>query len=293
MTGPFGRGAAAQRFARTNPAAAQERATSDLQTLREAPAQLQAIRNQHEAALTEGRNALTDAHKAIDADPGLTEVGRAKNKAALHASLQSNVAGRTQSAIDALRQKVEGAHSSLMAQADRTRPQPKPGVEGMLGRQAVWARAERLLDAGMAPHKLIAETTDPEILHALADELPTYLRATTGADQAKAQSIGLLIADRMGAIAGDPHTTAHLNAREAQVHMAGLTHELGNAGAIASGHAAGNNIGSAVAGQMARQRAARGIAEDGQAADVPAESGRQAAQYAVKPGPPAPTGDAA
>lgn len=277
MTGPFGRGLAAQRFAKANPAAAQQRSTSDLQTLRDAPAQLQQIRNQHEDALTKGRN-------TIDGNTDLSDSGRASGKA----TVQANVTASTQSAIDAVRQKVQAAHSALMGQADRTRPQPVPGVEGMLGRQAAWARARSLLDAGMAPQKLIAETTDPETLHALADELPTYLRSK-GADPQTAQGIGRPIADRMGQVAGEPHASALLNAREAEVHMAGLQQQLSNAGAHADG--AGPNIAGAVAASLARQRAAAGMPTDSPAAEMPAETAQDAMQYAVKPAPPAPAGD--
>lgn len=283
MSRPFsaslGGGTAAQRFAKTNPAAAQRRSTTDLESLRKAPAQLRDILGQHRTTLDAGR-------RAIDENTDLTKDGRAKYKA----TLQANAGNQTWAAVAAVRQRVEAAHSALMAQADRTRPQPVAGVEGMLGRQAAWARSRSLLDAGMAPHKLIGETTDPETLHALADELPTYLRSK-GTDIATAQAIGQPIADRMAEIAGEPHRSAHLSAREAQVHMAGLTHELGNAEAVANGR--GGDIASAVAAQIARQRAARGTTGETAPVDAPAESGLQAAQYAVKPGPPAPTGDAA
>lgn len=219
--------------------------SADLDTLRTAPAQLRQIMNDHHGQ-------IAGIRQQVEANSDYTPEGRRNAIAAASKPIQ----GRTAAAVAGLADQVDAAHSALQQQSAAMLPKPAAGVEGMLGRQAAWSRAQTLLAAGMTPRNLINETSDPDALHSLADELPTYLRAQ-GVDQDAAQAITGSILDRLAEVAGEPTASARLAAREADVHHAGLQPLLRQAGAEATGQAAqGTGVGAAVAAQLARQQVA-------------------------------------
>lgn len=79
--------------------------------------------------------------------------------------------------------------------------EPVPGVEGLLGRQALWARNRQLLDAGVLRlAELIAEADDVELLYALQEEAPIWARAQ-GASRATLDLLEQMIDMRLSQIA--------------------------------------------------------------------------------------------
>lgn len=240
-------GTAAARFALgTSGGRDQQPTTSNhLQTLRDAPAQLRQLMNDHHAAIAPIR-------QQAEANPDLTPDGKRNAIKAASKPIQDSTAA----AVASLGTAVDNAHGALQQQSAATLPKPAPGVEGMLGRQAAWSRSQSLLSAGMTPRNLINETSDPEQLHALRDELPTHLRAQaiSAEDAAKVTEP---ITDRLAEVAGEPAASARLAAREADVHHAGMQPLLKQAAAEATGQAAqGSGIHAAVVAQQARHQVA-------------------------------------
>lgn len=135
------------------------------QTIIGAPFLLRQIRLQH-------RNDLLNIRHTTRTDPYLTEEGRR----AQYADQAAAVCRRNQLAVAAVRDDAEAAIRTLNEAVRRAAGTPATGVEAMLARQANWARARQLVNAGVRLRSVIAEATQPEMLHAIADELPTYLR---------------------------------------------------------------------------------------------------------------------
>lgn len=251
MTSPRA-GKAAARFALgTSGGRDQQPTTSNhLQTLRDAPAQLRQLMNDHHAAIAPIR-------QQAEANPDLTPDGKRNTIKAASRPIQD----RTAAAVADIGHQADAAHAALQQQSADTLPKPAPGVEGMLGRQAAWSRSQTLLSGngsgnGMSHQKLISETADPETLHSLAEELPTHLRAQ-GASPEAAAKVTEPITDRLAEVAGEPAASARLAAREADVHHAGLQPLLKQAGAEATGQAAqGSGTWAAVAAQQARHQVA-------------------------------------
>lgn len=162
--------------------------TSSLQTLNDAAAQLRALTIQHAARI--------EAIRAeVSRDPDLTAEGR-----------QNRLRERTAAACEQGRADLEGLKARvsvaerMIGEAIEARwPKPASGVEGMLGRQAAWARARSLLEAGLSVSALLAETDDIETLFALREELPTWVR-TRGADAEHVEQVLQRIDLRMGKI---------------------------------------------------------------------------------------------
>lgn len=90
--------------------------------------------------------------------------------------------------------------SDLLSESVERIPDPAPGVEAMLNRAAHWYRAMTLLNAGVSVDEVIAESQDPEVLHSLVEELPTYLRSK-GDTLENAQAIVPVIYDRLAEVA--------------------------------------------------------------------------------------------
>lgn len=155
--------ASAQRPALTQGSPA---AVSAAQTIIEAPFRLRQIREQH-------RNDLLNIRYTVRTDPNLSDEGRH----AVYAERAAAIVRRDQAAVADVRSDVESAIRVLDGAVGRARGNPAAGVEGMLARQAQWARARELVNAGVPLRSVIAEATQPEMLHAIQEELPTYLRA--------------------------------------------------------------------------------------------------------------------
>lgn len=87
---------------------------------------------------------------------------------------------------------------------------PVPGVEGLLGRQAIWARYKPLLDSGVLRlPELIVETDDTEVLYAIQEEASTWARAQ-GANAATLDLLEQMVDLRMAQVAmqDEPSETA-------------------------------------------------------------------------------------
>lgn len=70
------------------------------------------------------------------------------------------------------REEIDSAAKRL---TDYAAAEPLPDGDETARRGAHWRRAEALLDAGVHPSQIIRDATDPEVLLALRDELPTRL----------------------------------------------------------------------------------------------------------------------
>lgn len=233
---------------RTNGPAPSDRVATALQTLNDAGAQLRQLRIQHQANVDEIRRAVSE-------DPNLTAEGRQNTLRE-----RSAAAGeRARVAADSLWKDVEAALQAIADVIERNWPAPAAGVEGMLGRQAAWARARTLLDAGMRPTQVIAETDDVETLYALDEELPTWIRAR-GATRENAEAIRHRIDLRVAQVASSTDATSptaevDLMAKfEAAAIVAGLEPIFRQAAAEFAGHSfpsAGQS--AAVSAHYARQ----------------------------------------
>ncbi|WP_103342604.1 hypothetical protein [Amycolatopsis sp. CA-126428] len=259
--GPFGR-SWGRRLSAIQPYTPTDSAPTDqhLETLRQAPGRLQAV-------LVEHRNALQDVRRQVQGDPELTPEGRT---AAATRRIEP-IRQRTAQAVAAIDDEVGSAYGALQQRSLNALPEPTPGVEGMLARQATWSRAQTLLNAGMREQQLIDEADDPETLHALAEELPTVLRAK-GLHPDDARAILDTIDDRLAEVTGEDAANARLAAREADVHFAGLEPLLKHAHGEAAGGDQSGALGAAIAAQMARGRMAAGEPLESDDRSNPAES---------------------
>lgn len=267
----LGRGMAAARFAAA--AGNQPPPTGPhLDTLAGAPAEVRQIMADHTNAMRELRGQATSDSAA--------ERQRITK-------LAEPVQARTQQRLADLGRRVDTAHESLRTAAERALPAPAGGVEGILGRQAHWARAKSMLDSGLSPADVISEATDPEQLHALAAELPTYLR-TQGATPDNAQNAVPAVFDRLAEVTGGPAADARLAARTADVHRAGLGPLIRHAGHAAmtgpfdeQRSAFGAAIPAAIAGQLARESVAAGGLPHSADVEEQAEPGELAGRIGV------------
>ncbi|SEC95336.1 hypothetical protein SAMN04489727_5736 [Amycolatopsis tolypomycina] len=268
--GPWGR-SWGRRLSAIQPYTPAESAPTDqhLETLRQAPTQLQDILNQH-------REALAAVHNAPD-DPHLTDDGKqARNTAQIQ-----QIQARSSQAVADLEDATGSAYGALQQRSLDALPEPTPGVEGMLARQAAWSRVQTLLSSGMTPQQVIDEADDPDTLHALAEELPTVLRAK-GLHPDDARAVLDTIDDRLAEVTGEDAASARLAAREADVHQAGLeplfSHARGEA--AGTGHR-GGALGATVAAELARAQIAAGgsLATDER---PDASKGRQGLDSAIR-----------
>lgn len=197
-----------------------------LQTLTGAAAELRALTMAHAARISAIRTEVSH-------DPNLTAEGR-----------QNQLRERTAAACEQGRATLEGLKARvataerLLGEAIEARwPKPMTGVEGMLSRQAAWARSRSLLESGLSVSALLAETDDLETLFALREELPTWVR-TRGADADHVEQVLERIELRMGKIGtkngqGEVDLMAKFEARAV---MARLRPMLGNAEVEFAGH---------------------------------------------------------
>lgn len=225
--------------ARMRPAPAQSEvtATDGLETLRNAPTAIREFLDGHRAA-------LADAHRSAAEDPNLSESGRAARVGQLRQQAEQRAAARAAE----LRQGIEQAATAVHARAASTKAQPSAGVEAMMGRQIAWNRTRDMLEGGVPLHEVIGEATDPELLHSMRDELPSYLRIKDYAPEARADVVRT-VDDQLAAVAGGKAQEAHEASREAEQHLAHLGPLLDHVDQVAAGRA------NPVHGMVAAKRA--------------------------------------
>lgn len=203
--------------------------------------------------LTRYRAATSEASRRIGADGRLSTEGKAD-------ALRTALAGVRQTfgtEIADLIAQVNGAVEALQRTAAALLPKPQPGVEGLLGRQAWWARTRSLLDAGVRPQDVIASTHDFEQLFSLREELPTAIQAGITTCPGGADAALLVVDRRLAELMSPAALKAHDDARTAEVAAAGVMPNLQYASVEVTGQAPeGGGLTSAVAGQLARQFAA-------------------------------------
>lgn len=228
------------------PAEGEMSASDGLQTLRNAPTAIREFLDGHRAA-------LADAHRQAAGDPNLT----AEGQAARHAELRQQAEQRASATARQLRASVEQAANAVHARAAATKPTPAAGVEAMMGRQIGWNRTREMLDGGVPLHEVIGEATDPEVLHSMAEELPSYLRVKGYAPEARTE-VARTVDDQLAHAAGDKARTAHSAMREAEQHMTQLGPLLDHVDQVAAGRARPENgmVAAKRAEYAARQQAA-------------------------------------
>jgi hypothetical protein len=177
---------------RGDTSAAPANVSAALVTLQDANQKISQITRAH-------RDTLIGVGRDVRADPNLSDEGR---RAALLAAGMRVVAAST-AELAAVRSATDAASTALDTAAARATPAPIGGVEGLLGRQAAWARARSLLASGIAADELITETADPETLAMLLDELPTWARSL-GASPDVVAHLPVLIAERYADLAATP-----------------------------------------------------------------------------------------
>ncbi|CAL9515140.1 hypothetical protein [Streptomyces sp. enrichment culture] len=218
--------------------------TTSLETLNRAAAELRALTTDHQAALTELRD-------QVASDRDLSEEGRANRLRERTTALSEQAMIR----LRVLRGRVRAAEEEVTRIVEAAWPEPAPGVEGMLGRQAAWARSRSLLESGIAVGQMIQETTDLETLFALRDELPTWVRAH-GGDGKTVDQVRARIEQHTARLASEGGPVDLTAKYEARAAVAGLAPLLDHAETVLSGQRpAETGLSVAVAAQMARQEA--------------------------------------
>lgn len=121
--------------------------------------------------LTEYRSARSMARAAAEKRTDLS--GEGKAAAVLQAGRMA--AATAQRQVEQVQASIDRAASTLENAAANQLPDPDNTVEGLMARQAIWARQRSLLQAGRPPAYVIAKADDSEELYSLIDELPTWL----------------------------------------------------------------------------------------------------------------------
>lgn len=243
---PFGNRPQLGSIGQTGPTPS-ERVTAALDTINGAAARLRGIRQQQQAVTTDVRRRVS-----TEQDPNLTAQGR------LNAIREGTVAARQTATADlgALRDELERAEAAIDGVVQANWPAPVPGVEGLLGRQALWARNRQLIDAGVLRlSALINEADDVELLYALQEEAPIWARAQ-GATADTVETLEQMIDLRMAQVAGgDESSEVDLTAAfQARATLHALEPLLAQAEAEANGTAPfGTGLLAAVGSAMAQR----------------------------------------
>lgn len=185
-------------------------------------------------------------------DSNLSADGRRNRQAELTTAAQQ----KAQQSVADLRQRVLAAEENIERNAARFKPKPATGVEAMLARQAAWSRLSQLLDSNrVTPRQLIEETTDPEDLFALRDELGVWVRAHGGTVDTAARITAAI--DRQLASTTSPDGQAAIAAEEAvTLAMPKLRIQLGDGQRkVTEGMPSGDNLAGAIAAELAQQQA--------------------------------------
>lgn len=222
-----------------------QRVHNGLQVLKGIAARLRDLKVRHQVAREQIRDAVSH-------DPNLTMEGRQN---ALH-ERTSALGERSLAELVALKAEVKQAQDAIAAGIEASWPKPLTGVEGMLGRQASWARCRSLLEsAAVSVTGLIAETDDMETLFALREELPSWVRAR-GADANTVERVLQVVDLRMGKIGtsnarGEADLMAKFEARAIVAELEPLLNASEAEFTGSMGYASG--LGAAVASRFARE----------------------------------------
>ena len=165
--------------------------------VRETPAQLSEVVRAH-------RNELASVRGSLRVDVRLTDEGRAE----AFARAAAETAARNSATVQQIRARAENAMAVLDNAIAAAQPERIPGPEGLLGRQAWWGRAEKMMDAGLRLPTIIDEATNPEMLHAIMDEYQTWARInfknlTPEQNAENIELYGLRIDRRFAELAGE------------------------------------------------------------------------------------------
>lgn len=250
--GPLARAATRSRM--VAPAAAP---SADLTALQTAQAEVRTIMHAHRAALAAATQAAGD-------DPHLSVSGRE----ARYAELKAKADAEASTALAGVRQRCEQAVTALSDQADALLPAPKAGLEAMMARQIAWGRIREMLEAGISLAEIIEETDDPEVLHAMGEELPVFLKIS-GYDERRRTAVLRAVVGRLTETSGESATAAYAASRSADVAVAALDPLLNYAEAVAAGTAPGGN---GIHAALASNTAAKDAAADWDAAGFEAEA---------------------
>ncbi|MFG2021099.1 hypothetical protein [Actinomadura geliboluensis] len=216
-----------------------------LQILRGAPADVRAILENHRAVMLAGR-------EEIRRDETLNPTGREVRTR----ELRERVNATTAQAAAVLRDAITEARESVAAHARAKRPAPATGLEALTGRQIRWHRVREMLKADVPLDEIIATTTDPETLHALAEELPSYLRIK-GVNAQAAADIARDVDDQLAHAVGGKTLAAHVAAREAETLAAQVAPLLDQVTAVGEGAPVGGAIVGAIRAEAAAPLAER------------------------------------
>jgi hypothetical protein len=121
--------------------------------------------------LTSWRTAASQARAAVQQRTDLSDEG--KRDALTQATRTAAAAAQRQ--VEQVQARVDGAVSTLERTAAGYLPEPDNTLEGIMARQACWARQRSLLSAGRPPSYVIGKADYSEELYCLMDELPTWL----------------------------------------------------------------------------------------------------------------------
>lgn len=164
--------------------------------------------------IREHRNALASLHGELKLDVRLSAQGRQQ----LFAEAAADIAARSSTLVQEIRARAENAITVLKDAIAAALVDPVEGAEGILGRQAQWARAKEMMAADISLRTIIDEAKDPEMLNAIFDEYPTWARinfknSTTDQAEDALELYALRIERRFAELAGNTRIGA--NARVA------------------------------------------------------------------------------
>lgn len=203
------------------------------------------------------RRTVDEQSLAVSHDAHLS----AEGKAARIQQIKEAAAQRAGTELEALRGSLDTAQQVARRNLERRWPSPQPGLEGLLTRQAAWARYRPLLENGTAPADLIAEITDVETLFALREELPLWLRANS--DKLNARPLSTHVIDqRIAELVGDFASANLEGALQADAERAYCEPLLQNAAAQVGTLQNQSDLGSAMTARM-NAEAARARVLDG------------------------------
>lgn len=98
---------------------------------------------------------------------------------------QARARAAAEARVDAQRSSIASATETLRKLGET----PAPDTAGELRRGRIWERTRALLEAGKSAQKIIADSTDPDELLTLRDELPAWLQAQTAQRQRGADGL--------------------------------------------------------------------------------------------------------
>jgi hypothetical protein len=184
-------------------------------TVRDADAAVHDLLDRYRADCAEARNRIM-ANNAMPSDSRATAINEAV------AALRQQYAAE----LDGIDTSVRGQVTSLQTRATGLLPTPAAGVEALLTRQAWFARIMTLLNSGWTFRQVVDSARDPEMLHALADELPTMFDSNQVSLQGGLPTGQKMIANQLARLAGPSAVAAMAAADDAGEGLAVLEPSL-------------------------------------------------------------------